>query len=151
MTKPTNLVSLPAFTADQTEYLLDRLMPAKEVDMETVIGGPDLITRLEQATEGSRELDEAITLAVWPNIKKSGDKFYMDDILVYIDHHTTSLDAALTLIIAGDGFMLRYHETAVGMRATAAILGSEGRGDTWDATAHTPALAICIAALKARQ
>jgi hypothetical protein len=134
----------------------------------------DLIARLEAATEGSRELDYLIhgTIKGWRLPDQShrfswwtGQSFQYGDPAdmrraIYIDeealpYYTTSLDAALTLlpkgwfwragmtpVFEGWAFIQKYHsdhtqpgETEFGFRRE--------RGTT-------PALALCIACLKAR-
>lgn len=104
----------------------------------------DLITRLEGAEEGSRELDWAIRDQMmefgWPG-----------------DHpptYTTSVDAALTLV--PDGLEIRLDKVLAATmddpywEFCCDVSGSGVcRSDT-DTKAATFALAICIAALKAR-
>lgn len=95
----------------------------------------DLIERLERATAGNRELDKLIAEFV-------GHTFGVPE-------YTTSIDAALTLV---DGFW------AVGKQEFepfARILVPNEHGDfigqrNIEATGATPALALCIAALRAR-
>jgi len=114
----------------------------------------DLIARLETATEGSRELDAEIVRAVDP------DAFFADDgsfesavydcINRYPPHYTTSLDAALTLVPEGWGWSVDYANACM-----LSTLGGDGHVDylhtTYAREAATPALALVIAALKARQ
>lgn len=73
----------------------------------------------------------------------------------YAPNYTASLDAALTLLPTGWGFMLRQHETSPGpMRACGSALcpSTSGLGDQpfMDRWSATPALALCAAALRAR-
>ena len=132
----------------------------------------DLIAKLEAAPEGSRELDLEITKAVgW--CAKSAWYDSEGDCLQWHEHHdfgsttaaellsdplhhfTTSLDAALTLVPEG---LVRW---SVSREITG--VGSENPTDWYDAVlsdfynefsgqgqSNTPALALCIAALKAR-
>lgn len=115
---------------------------------------PDLIAKLEAASEGSRELDGQIALVLglapagaqlhrsldpargwWVPGKGpfSGD-FWLPP------HYTTSINAALTLVPDGQAY-------AVLVYASAAIGEPPQFGDH---EAPPPALALCIAALKAR-
>lgn len=99
----------------------------------------ELIKRLEEAAEGSEELDVAIVREVFGYEK--------DNPLWHCLPYTTSLDAALTLVPEG---------TAIEMTGEA---GAEGWGTrlTDDHSKETMALsttlplALCIAALKARE
>jgi hypothetical protein len=97
-----------------------------------VSGLAELIARLEAAAEGSRELDAAIAVAVFGGGSHDPGT---------APHFTTSLDAALTLVPEGRGWLMR----SVGGRGFAAISNA---GEA--SQAKTPALALCIAALKAR-
>ncbi len=110
-----------------------------------------LIAELEAATEGSRQLDFAIYLALGlPITNKANLTSRM--IAVHLENvsprYTTSLDAALTLVPEG-------------WRWEAADYGGgdqDGpRAELWHGVHHygafggTPVLAVCIAALRARQ
>lgn len=100
----------------------------------------DLITRLEAATEGGRELDALIGNAVgrtpdgWVNYPHAYEK-----------HYTTSVDAALTLMPEGRAFALLVYEAG----AASAAIGEPPQFGEHEAP--SPALALCIAAIKARQ
>jgi len=109
-----------------------------------------LIERLEAAPEGNRELDAELYTALWPQGVYEAPHT-AEDCFERTPPYTTSLDAALTLIdkekfpilvlqgMGPAGFYAR-----VGMRdVSVAALYGEG-------VAPTPALALCIAALKAR-
>jgi hypothetical protein len=93
----------------------------------------DLIAKLESATEGSRELDREVNLA-------ATGKFLHH----LAPRYTTSIDAALTLVPG-------YHYWIVGVQY-AAVWQEDGRlADAEKIVTHgRPALALCIAALKAR-
>ena len=102
----------------------------------------DLISRLSAATGPSRKLDGEIS----ETVKWTRSYYYQEP-----PRYTESIDAALTLMPEGYGFMIRYHETAAGMRAICSLLGSNGDPDTWDVKAITPAIALVIACLKAKE
>ena len=119
----------------------------------------ELIAKLEAATERSRELDAEIwahlngfTGAIkgrWVGGRWSwsvGSVGVWDDEL---PHYTTSIDAALTLVPEG------WHWTIEGPDplkrvSPYALLGLPGLREA-DGRAATPALALCIAALRARE
>lgn len=100
----------------------------------------DLIARLEAAPEGSRELDQDIFFAVHDQDREAYRAVGPPGVLPY----TTSLDAALTLVPEGCQWGLE-------------VWGENGGNAAWVMPPHghpsryaaTPALAICIAALKA--
>jgi hypothetical protein len=115
----------------------------------------DLIERLEKAAGPDRQLDNAIEEAV--DFPKPTNP---DDLPGYPPYFTASIDAALTLV--PDGWRWQISNRAPKPK--------EGRAYLWNAephfagiatrpnpnyrgeedTAATPALALCIAALKAR-
>jgi len=107
----------------------------------------DLIARLEAAAEGSRELDVEIQR------HRTG---HPDDHWYELNgkwarnecppRYTTSLDAALTLVPEG-WFVRKLAEYEDGWTCTL-IKGARNENG---ASAATPALALCIAALRARQ
>lgn len=117
----------------------------------------DLIEKLEAATEGSRELDADIAQHVdWPRIRgakrlpdrpdSSGYFEISADTWQAVPRYTTSLDAALTLVPEGWGCDLGIWPSGNGARLTPGV-------NIFHAIyreAQTPALALCIAALKAR-
>ncbi len=119
----------------------------------------DLIARLEAAAARGREPDLEIHKAVgrcdptaryidtidglqWfehhPEVPGGADECFEEPLPAY----TTSLDAALTLVPEGRSWMIGR---TLGGRHNA-VVGVDGRTVTHD----TPALALCIAALKAR-
>jgi len=128
----------------------------------------DLIERLGSAKEGSRELDADIGEYVGAkpktkNVYKRGRYVDGKPVLMRVEkvwpHYTTSLDAALTLVPEGwlvnrfwqdeDGWEVMLTETGTdeGMGTpnfVEAALMFDGNG------IPTPALALCIASLKAR-
>lgn len=131
----------------------------------------DLIARLEAAAEGSRELDAHIDAVINGRdvIRVEGDfslatrhtpgRYWYDSVhFADAPNYTTSIDAALTLI--PEGFAVRDFSIWPGCRPTVRILGTHrerdglywhnGTDGRWEAQGATPALALCIAALKAR-
>ena len=114
----------------------------------------DLIERLESAPEGSRELDEDIAQELYPRLHRKGvgdfEAWYIDDMLTSIEHYTTSIDAALTLVagLTMPGYTVIWVYGGMGNWIAAAAVGSHG--DKYVTHATTPALALCAAALKAR-
>ncbi len=117
-----------------------------------------LIAALEAATEGSRELDDAVFLATHPDqgtTSEDGEYWYAAHLdedggpWMLLPFYTTSLDAALTLVPEGWGWTIEW-DSITAVRPP----DSEGDDDLaiWGLTPNgTPALALCIAALKARQ
>lgn len=134
----------------------------------------DLIKRLEAAEAGSRELDARIKIAISdpdvmtdgggykpserrpPKYEKASEVFndqWLDwegaAMTVRAPHYTTSIDAALTLV--PEGWFLK--SLGYGVKATWFAIVSPGdsaknvRGDKF----NNPALALTIAALKARE
>jgi hypothetical protein len=130
----------------------------------------DLIIKLETASEGSRRLDGeiAICLELIPRFDRSkyidGTQFRFtagDDGAIAVDKllpdgrrypeygclapaHTTSLDAALTLVPEGFPYEIKARNVEGVMEYRAQL------NYTKPSYAATPALALCIAALKAR-
>lgn len=115
----------------------------------------ELIAALEAADEGSRELDDAIADAIWgqrqPITRPGGhmrmcwqrDTAFPCSISPYF---TTSLDAAVTLV--PDGW--EWHVSASGK--VVVRIDESGLDEHYiQANARTPALALCIAALRARR
>ena len=114
-----------------------------------------LLLKLEQAEQGSRELDVAIWHLVETRFQRSeimvgwsvvprGNRTVKDD--VFAPGYTTSLDAAMTLVPEGMGWGCVSN---CGDAPATASCGSRG-GLPQGANAATPALALCIASLKAR-
>ncbi len=130
-----------------------------------------IIARLEAAEAGGREFDAAIGAAcrVLPDSRESWmehedwgfapySEYKLGQVaLTHFDgrvgahwaapHFTTSIDAALTLVPEGWIWTLAM----VGGRAEARLLAGDTISKCELAYAPTPALALCIAALKARQ
>ena len=118
----------------------------------------DLIKALEQATEGSRELDaDVCKVAFWQSHGYYGETDEHGEWFLYshrtggnptpkerLPHYTTSLDAALTLVPDGYTGHLSF-----GDRGACHLLDLDNE-IVASQIASTPALALCLAALKAR-
>lgn len=121
----------------------------------------DLIARLEKATGADRELDFSIAFQIqWrPQTDASRESFALheakhDYATAWIahapwrhewpvPHFTASIDAALTLV--PESFYWEVHQDGC---AFVRIPNTDEDVDAWRAA--TPAIALCIAALKAR-
>ena len=103
----------------------------------------DLITRLEMAVDGNRKLDSDIQEVL------TGKGFSEnDDWQAPWPHYTSSVDAALMLVPEGWEASIVVE---VDRRSSVRVwkrLGETTRTPIYEAP--TPALAVCIAALKAR-
>ena len=131
-----------------------------------------LIAKLEAATEGSRELDAFIhrerhpeladMIADHPSAAPGWLVGGNHENPVTAPHYTTSLDAALTLVPEGWEWLASNrartpHTGRAYIHNRELVFGGIGhlstnpkyRGE--ETTAATPALATCIAALRARQ
>ena len=115
-----------------------------------------LIAELEQATEGSRELEMQIGILLgWkaPHAKYAEWGMWLSPggESEQLPWFTTSLDAALTLVPEGCGwYMNDVGEGGIFKKETADSFGGCLVVGSCDGNT-TPALALCIAALKARQ
>ena len=110
----------------------------------------DLIERLEKATEGSDALDAAIHRAVTGEVVIEGPPFNMPVVMrggnpVAIPRRSCSLDAALTLVPEGREWSVMLDD--LGYRAVV-YDANNAQGEVFEGA--TPALALTIAALKAR-
>lgn len=128
----------------------------------------DLIARLEAATEGSRALDCEVALAVgWTTrIHKPQTNYDMEwvewlpprgklaEVSTVVDRYTRSIDAALTLVPAGFDYGFSYSKKdgleAWVQRPFREGICHQGYAPEGADDDKTRALAICIAALKAR-
>jgi hypothetical protein len=97
----------------------------------------DLIARLEAATEGSRELDEAVSEFVFMETR----------ITPFRRPYTTSLDAALTLVREGDEWSVT---NLYGFAQAEVGLNDSDGSHTCRRKDDNVVLALCIACLKAR-
>ena len=106
-------------------------MPADPHDLSA------LIAALQDATEGSRELDERIALYVGWAVQPDGQA------QAGIPAYSTSLDAALTLVPDNASWLVRKTTDVFDGKPMHGAVGSHG------SRAATPALAMCCAALRA--
>ena len=115
-----------------------------------------LAARVEQAAEGSRKLDEAISCAVFPELRQvwvtdsvTGPEmiWQMHGERVRILDYSHSVDAAMSLVPKGLSATVSWMK-----RGSAALFHYSGSEIDWcrDSTASTPALALTAAALRAR-
>ncbi len=117
----------------------------------------DLIARLEKATEGSEELDADIARALGWELDTVYEHAWWDPQKRVLHHcdppffqRTRSLDAALSLV-PEEANCHGYDASPAG--AEAYVSRNNVASGHWllSAVAATPALALCAAALKARQ
>lgn len=123
----------------------------------------DLIKRLEKAEDGSRELDAEIWQSSGTMPEGLEDVGYfpdpakgcMEGSIYAAPHYTTSLDAALTLV--PEGWEIQLFKKLNGSkcrlkRVVDYYLVAPMENSEWeeDRLVTTSALALCIAALKAR-
>jgi hypothetical protein len=119
----------------------------------------ELIERLEKATGPDRELDGAIALSLgWTFQKMKGDSkpyyrkpgettYYMRS---EVPAYTASIDAALTLGVGQWKLRWQYH--GMGNWVAAAEVTRSDNFERWYDSDYqdSPAIALCIAALRAR-
>ena len=108
-----------------------------------------LIERLQEANEGSRELDAEIAKAVYPRLELRGNgQWYIDNIHVRIEPYTTSIDAALTLMPEGWEYEITtlYGVAHVELPLNTNDIPSVGRRED----GNVP-LALCGAIMKVRE
>lgn len=107
-----------------------------------------LIARLEAAEVGSHELDKAVAIACGSSIQVWAETASDGTFLGSVRAYTTSLDAALALAERVlEGWQVGMWTTK--QNAVGSVLRDDG--GAFDATAATPALALCIAILRAKQ
>jgi hypothetical protein len=120
----------------------------------------DLIARLEAAPEGSRELDVRAEITRRSFLAGLGAAAIAAEIVRVqshigfakfadaeeVPHYTTSLDAALTLV--PEGWRWKVQQLRDGHYAT--LMRRARNGGKFIVGPNPPALALCIAALRAR-
>ena len=121
----------------------------------------NLIAELERATEGSRELDAKIAVAAHPLLatfrddpeRGAGHWISDHDGPVYALDYTTSLDAAVMLLPEGLQYGISTHpkEEVFNPGGAQAFVMDMGCTLYVHADSATPALALCIVFLRARQ
>ncbi len=110
---------------------------------------PELIAKLEAATEGSRELDVAIYAFDRPVPAVELEPRHQHNFdLMKAPRYTTSIDAALTLVPEGWAYQLNMLFEP-NCRQEAIVWTPSNLSPV--SGAHTMPLALCIAALKARE
>ena len=109
----------------------------------------DLIAKLEAASEGSRELDALVWVAA------TGSTFSHLAENAHLDRVTTSLDAIVALIerkLPGRAWMLSSPDKLLSHPlCQGEVAEGEFSFETTKGCAPTPALALCIAFLRALQ
>ena len=129
-----------------------------------------LIRELEAAMEGSRELDASIFIEVTPGVKDAGRIDRKGGVVGWwpkdapyrsareVDPFTTSLDAALSLVPEGWITMHAGQNPVSGTwywglhkQAEAGVNDGRCQQTASDHQTNSSALALCIAALKARR
>ena len=124
-----------------------------------------LIARLEQATGPDRELDADIAVAVdggeivwkmanytmesYPARRHPSPHHIGGYCNAHVPSYTASIDAALTLVPSGKGHDPWWMLKAAWRGIAKAEIWVDGKGKPFRGEAATPALAICIAALRA--
>jgi hypothetical protein len=103
----------------------------------------DLAERCERATRSGAALDAAIWCAL--NGVALSDKLVADFERGQAPRYTASLDAALTLVPEGFDWIIGRTNSGLTIHAEVG-----GRGGEYQRFAETPALALCAAALRAR-
>lgn len=112
----------------------------------------DLIARLENATGPDRSIDDAI-FELAHGRKRGRSTFEQYEPSERLPEYTGSIDAALTLVpegytwIAGDGGIMAGEPNDL---RYGAIVFTEPGPEQEAASGSNPAIALCIAALKAR-
>lgn len=122
----------------------------------------DIISRLEAAPEGSRELDIEIDRLVRPE-RYAQEKpapadlppgFGQDALSLAMHdapHYTTSIDAVLALMPEGWRIAEMHDDPDDGCRVSLYCPYNRGLGWKYRSIARIPALALCIAILKANE
>jgi hypothetical protein len=115
----------------------------------------DLIERLEKATGPDRVLDGAIFCACAPRMAECWPHWSKQERLDMPAHYTSSVDAALTLVPEGWGISQlederENEEDPDKITGCYVRLAGPSRCGFASTIHHTRAIALCIAALKAR-
>ena len=121
-----------------------------------------LIAKLEAADGPSRELDQEIGVSIgdrrpdhnWVLLRLGSyvaDAGGWNETFWIADNYTSSIDAALTLVPAWCGWNVDGHRESIVTKNNVNSLGEREDDDWYSAYHKTPAIALCIAALKARQ
>lgn len=129
-------------------------------------GHEELIARLEAATGPDRELDARIIHALWDSERDlmalvdewDGDwgvvAFELAKYIPCFEHNSTrltgSIDAALTLLIPGTLWGIGEMEMGVFCNLVWPQPDGDYVGGGIEAKSATPAIALCVAALRAR-
>ena len=114
----------------------------------------ELLAALEAATGPDRELDRCISLL---SDGKNPDEYVLVGATAHlIPQYTASIDAALLLVPEGWHWAVYTDKMICGKNGVRVVIGGPDRTRRgWSKIIHetyaaTPALALCIAALKAR-
>ena len=119
----------------------------------------ELIARLEAATGPDDALDLALAEYAWDNRIPMPPPYYDGgpinyDPRLWLERHdwrpTASIDAALTLFPSGKGHDPWWMLKAAWRGKAKAEVWVDGKGKPFRGEAATPALAICIASLRAQ-
>lgn len=116
----------------------------------------EIIERLRNATEADRELDRDIAEAVgyeWPGLSPSALRLMAEGErrgMIVAPFYTASIDHALSLVPADLTWALASREPEEMAPIPWAIIGDMERA-LGESKGATPAIALCIAALLARQ
>lgn len=127
---------------------------------------PDALQRLEKATGPDRELDIAIAFAVGEIRDRDGNYLFAtgneSDMVVEagpcdtylhaqpLRYYTASIDAALTLVPEGYACSVDRNEDGTGCATVSPDYSDMGFLSS-SRRAATPAIALCVASLKARE
>lgn len=108
----------------------------------------ELLAKLENAVAGTTRFDYDIFRAVTPSAANWLDDCPPGGLPCY----TTSIDAALTLMPPGAFFHVGKQESDAYAKVTPPLPGRSNylHAREYEVSAPTPALAVCIAALRAR-
>lgn len=112
-----------------------------------------LIRTLEQAEAGSRELDRAICIHLFPDAITRAETFDHEGVTRAIPRWTLSVDAALTLIPEGAEYEIAFYPSSPfvhGKHRCMCVLWPTQPPRQVSQFASTLPLAICIAALRSR-